>query len=93
MYVLIDTDNGGSSSITSSDHAHCEDDRSSPFGTFPKRYDKSYRISFSVMTDDLAYRLRQLQQRREDDGRRCEMKIAPAKHITKSTLRIHNLYL
>ena len=45
MYMIIDRYDGGSSSITSSDHAHCEDDGSSPFATFLKRNDKSYRIS------------------------------------------------
>ena len=62
-----------SSEATSSrgDDSHGSTDADSLF-SFPKHYNKSYRISFSVMTDDLAYKLRQIQQRREDDGRKSE---------------------
>ena len=68
LLVIVIADSSSSSSHRRLSPVHREDD--SPFVLFPKTYDKSYRISFSVMTDDLAYRLRQLQQRREDDGRR-----------------------
>ena len=47
-----------------------EDNTDDSLFSFPRQYDKSYCISFSVMTDDIAYRLRQLQQRREDEGKR-----------------------
>ena len=43
---------------------------SDPLFDFPRKYDKSYRINFSVMTEDLSYSLRKLQQRREDEGRK-----------------------
>ena len=46
-----------------------EGSRSPKFG-LPRMYDKSYRISFSVVTPDLAYRLRRVNERREDEGRK-----------------------
>ena len=36
----------------------------------PKIYDRSYRIGFSVVPPDLAYKLRRLQDSRRDEGRR-----------------------
>ncbi len=41
----------------------------SPKFGLPRVYDKSYRISISVVTPDLAYKLRRVQERREDSGR------------------------
>ena len=35
-------------------------------------YDKSYRIPLSVVTPDLAYKLRRVQERREDERREGE---------------------
>ena len=45
-----------------------EGSKSPKFG-LPRVYDKSYRISFSVVTPDLAYRLRRVNERREDEGK------------------------
>lgn len=44
---------------------------SSKFG-LPLVYDKSYRINFSVVTPDLAYKLRRVQEQREDAGKKGE---------------------
>lgn len=41
----------------------------SPKFQLPRVYDKSYRISISVVTPDLAYKLRRVQERREDAGK------------------------
>ena len=60
MHMLV------SLSIESGDHG-C----SSKFG-LPLVYDKSYHINFSVVTPDLAYKLRRVQERREDAGRKGE---------------------
>ena len=38
----------------------------------PRVYDKSYRIPLSVVTPDLAYKLRRVQERREDERREGE---------------------
>ena len=35
----------------------------------PRVYDRSYRIGFSVVPPDLAYKLRKLQDSRKDEGR------------------------
>lgn len=45
------------------------EDVSPKFG-LPRTYDRSYRISLSVMPPDLAYRLRGVQERRRDEGKR-----------------------
>ena len=45
-----------------------EGPKSPRFG-LPRDYDRSYRISVSVVTPDLAYRLRRVQERREDEGK------------------------
>lgn len=42
---------------------------SSKFG-LPRVYDRSYRIGFSVVPPDLAYKLRRLQDSRKDEGKR-----------------------
>ena len=46
-----------------------EEGPKSPRFGLPRDYDRSYRISLSVVTPDLAYRLRRVQERREDEGR------------------------
>ena len=35
----------------------------------PRVHDKSYRIPLSVVTPDLSYKLRRVQERRDDGGR------------------------
>ena len=42
----------------------------SPKFGLPVVYDRSYRIGFSVVPPDLAYKLRRLQESRKDEGRR-----------------------
>ena len=44
----------------------------SPKFSLPLSYDKSYRIAFSVVTEDLSYKLRRLHERREDSGKHSE---------------------
>ena len=48
--------------------------KSPKFG-LPRVYDKSYRISFSVVTPDLAYRLRRVQERREDERKESKCSV------------------
>ena len=61
-----------SSKGQSSKHRKKDSDREdvTPKFGLPRTYDRSYRIGLSVMPPDLAYRLRGVQERRRQEGRR-----------------------
>lgn len=46
-----------------------DEDVSPKFG-LPRVYDRSYRIGLSILPPDLAYRLRGVQERRREEGKR-----------------------
>ena len=56
-------------SCTGESSKSSKDKSESPKFGLPRAYDRSYRIGFSVVPPDLAYKLRKLQDSRKDEGR------------------------
>ena len=58
-----------------------KDKSETPKFGLPRVYDRSYRIGFSVVPPDLAYKLRRLQDSRRDEGR--EESLLTTDHLTE----------